>query len=112
QYHHDSLPFFSRQGKRLPPLQNDLHVAEAGNAYLWALQIAHDRNVASEASGDLAQHLYALPVLVRGAMGKIQPSNVQAGKQQLFDAFWAGAGGTERGDDLGASSHGSSRPSC
>ncbi|MNJ48508.1 hypothetical protein D3C77_437030 [compost metagenome] len=89
------------EGEAVTDLEFDTLVAELGDTDLRPLQVTEQRHVAAQAGGDFADQARASLVLVRRAVGEVQASDIQAGKDQLLDHFRRVAGGAKGGDDFG-----------
>ncbi len=87
-------------------------LAETADADLRALQIAEQRHLVAGAGCQSAYQRGARPMIVRAAMGKIQPEHIHAGLDQRADDLFGTAGRAERGDDLGASPEAHAGCSC
>jgi hypothetical protein len=76
-----------------------LKVAEAE---LWARKVAHDPDLATDLLTDRADPPDVLGLLIRGAVGEVEPEDVDAGREELAQDIRRAARGPDRGDDLGA----------
>src|SRR5690606_23294786 len=83
-------------------LELDTLVSEFGDADLWALQVAEQRNEAPVLGGNLTHHAGACLVLIGGTMGEIQAGHVEPCQDQFLHDLWGAAGGAEGGDNFGA----------
>jgi hypothetical protein len=93
----------------LAGLEHDLAGSELADADLRALQVGHDRDLATQRSRRIAHHARAPLVVRRGAMRKIQPYDVDAGSEHSRQHVGGAAGRTERGDYFGRALHRGSR---
>ena len=63
-------------------------------------QVQHDAQDAVRIARGLANRRDRLPVLLLGAVGKIEPRNVHPGENHRLDHLAAAAAGTQRTNDL------------
>ena len=90
------------QAEGLAGLQMHAPAAERADAQLRALHVGQDADRAVELFLQLADHGEAGGVVVVRAVREIQPEHVGAGLEQAGQHLGRGAGGAERGNDLGA----------
>ncbi|MND62967.1 hypothetical protein D3C80_542660 [compost metagenome] len=91
----------SREREAITDFELNTLVGEFGDTNLWTLQVAEQCYMATQACCNLTDQTGASFVLVGRAVGEVQASNIQAGKNQLFDNFRRVAGGAKGGDDFG-----------
>jgi len=86
--------------------QSHAAVFELADTDLRALQIGHDRDVASDARGRLADMDRALQVILGRPVREVEAHDVDTGGQHPFQHQRVARRGAERCDDLRASGHG------
>src|SRR5690606_10988069 len=89
------------EGELVTDLQLDPLAGELGDTNFRTLQIPQQCDETSVLGGDFANQLGASLVLIRGAVGKVQASNVQTRKDQSFVDFRRVTGRAKGGDDFG-----------
>ncbi len=90
----------------LSGLQHDLAVLEPADPNFRALQIGHDGNGLAQAGGCFADELGAVNMVLRLAMRKIEPNDIDPGREHAFEDVWRGTGGADGGNDFGGAGHG------
>ena len=81
---------------------------DVADADLRALDVAHDRHVAADVRGHVADRADGLLVLLVRAVGEVEAEDVHPRGEQACDDLLGARGRTEGGDDLG-SAHGRRR---
>ena len=93
------------EDERLALLQRDAAVLELADADLRALQVAHDRDRASNGARDFADQLGAIAVIVSSSVREIEAHDIDACAHHPLQHRGVARGGPERGDDLRAAKH-------
>src|SRR5690606_26047450 len=88
------------QAQRAAPLQDHAAGGEASDAQLRPLQVGEDADRPAGPPLGPADALDHLRVLFLVAVAEVEPEDVRAGAEQLFEPLRAGGRRTDRGDDL------------
>ena len=85
----------------------ELHdaVAELADPELRAREVLQDRDLAAGATGGVADPARGFRVLVRAAVGEVQPGDVHPGFDHSGEHLGIAGGGPDGGDDLRAALH-------
>ena len=82
--------------------QHRLMIFQLGGANLGSLQVAEDAERLVFLAADFTNHLDHRQLLLVGAVGKVQPDDIDASADQIPEDGHGVGGRAERGDDLGA----------